>query len=185
MGSPKVDRSLQRVLAHRQLFLRTEHGGRTVIVCLQDGSRDGFEIGRVLSGHGKTGWAVRHRRRLPDGTYGVEENEGLPWIGLDEHIADVLRLAAYADVLRRREVSSGTATTYTARLGPELAAWLAEVPAPQGITDLGDGRVRLTESAVAFLRCPSTHYVLTLTVHPDMDTLMIEGVNAYNLTREE
>ncbi|MGW2223991.1 hypothetical protein [Streptomyces formicae] len=183
MGSPKIDRSLEQVLAHRQLFLRTEHGGRTVVVCLADGSPEGFEIGRVLSGTGPTGWVVRHRLRLPDGTYDVQENEGLSWIGLDQHIADVLQFAAYADVLRRKEVTSGVATTYTARLGPELAAWLADVPAPEGITDLGDGRVRLTESAVAHLRCPSTLYTLVLWVHPTMDTLMIE-MDTYDLTRE-
>ncbi|WP_069887382.1 hypothetical protein [Streptomyces luteocolor] len=183
MRTPKIDRSLQDVLKRRKLFLRPIGGGGTVLVCVEDGSPEGFEIGRVILGR-PSGAVIRYRMRRPDKTYEVLESECLHWLTFQDHVGDILSLASYDDVLRRAEVSSGVAATYTADLGEERAAWLAEMPAPEGITNLGNGRGRLTESAVAFLRCPSTHYTLTLTVHPTLDLLMIGGLDCYDLTRE-
>ncbi|MEV5975831.1 hypothetical protein [Streptomyces sp. NPDC052114] len=183
MRPPKLDRSFKEVLERRKLFLRPIGGGGTVLVCVADGSPEGFEIGRVVLGR-PSGAVIRYRVRRPDKSYEVQESECLSWLTFQDHVGDILSLASYDDVLRRAEISSGVASTYTADLGEERAAWLAEVPAPEGITDLGNGRVRLTESAVAFLRCPSTHYTLTLTVHPELDILMIEGMDCYDLTRE-
>ncbi|MGW1161145.1 hypothetical protein ACWD5Q_33995 [Streptomyces sp. NPDC002513] len=137
MSSIEIDQSLRELLKRRRLFLRPVAGGGTVLVCLDDGTRDGFEVGRVVAENGPTKWTVYNRRRLPDNTFDMYKSEGLPWEGFEEQIRDVLRLATYADVLRRIELSSGVATTYTADLGEERAEWLAGVPELAGFPELG------------------------------------------------
>ncbi|MFI6056526.1 hypothetical protein ACIBCO_41570 [Streptomyces violascens] len=174
----KIDRTLKQVLEERRLFLEPS-GTAEIRVCLDNGSPGGFEIGRVAGsidrdfwGRDVVMWAVCARRRRGEGPLDMHWSDPFPR-DVNAAIRMVLYVSHYDDILRRMELSPDAARAYTADVGEELADWLAGLDEPSGMTNIGGGKVRLAESAVAFLRVPHFGY-LYLSVHPDMGHLMID-----------
>ncbi|MGW6914366.1 hypothetical protein ACWGB8_11170 [Kitasatospora sp. NPDC054939] len=176
-----IDRRWLEAMERRRLSLQTLDGGRCVVVCLDSGGRGGIEVARATRSPYGRGWTVTVRRRLQDAGIGLREYADIH--DLDTAIESILTMVAYDDILRDREQSSGTVITYTAVMGTARAQWLADFEQPPGITHLGNGRVRLAESAVAFLQAAPSSYWLLLTVDPDLTRLVIDG-DFYPLTRE-
>jgi hypothetical protein len=177
-----IGSAVRTLLRQRNLFVKSEHDGseNVVYVCVDDGAPGGFPVGHVIEAAGGRVWLAYARVR----TQGVFRNRevavGLP--SCDEAIRAVVEHASYADILRTAERSSAAATTtYVAVVDPGHAEWLAALEEPKGITHLGDGRVRFTESAVAYLRKPPPP--LSLYVEVQGDELVVDLV-PYQLTRE-
>lgn len=173
MDIDRIDPDLKERLKVRRLFLFQEpfdpRGEQKVSVRLGEGSPDGFPVGHVVSS-GST-W-LSYARVPCDGTF--RNREFLGPQTFEEALDTVLTFARYDDLLRSSERS------YSTVVGMERAEWLAGHTEPAGITHLGDGRVRLTESAVAYLRNPPPGIGLFLFVTDD-DKLWIDG-DTYPMT---
>lgn len=178
----KVGAAVRRLLEQRNLFLRTEHDRfeEVVFVCVDDGEPGGYPVGHVMGASGGGAW--RAYARVPQGTWFGDARVATGLATVDDAIRAVLEHARYADYLRAVERSAGTVTkTYTAAVDPGHAEWLTTLEEPEGITHLGDGRVRFTESAVAYLRNPPTQ--LGLFVEVQGDDLVLD-LTPYKLTRD-
>ncbi|MGW1882398.1 hypothetical protein [Streptomyces sp. NPDC001970] len=101
-------------------------------------------------------------------------------LNVEEAVRAVLDHARYGDVLFALEQGAGSDATYTAEVHRAHAAWLAALAEPEGITHLGNGRVRFTGPAVAYLRGLPER----LGCHvDDEDRLRLAG-ESYRLVRE-
>ncbi|MEV0647914.1 hypothetical protein AB0I28_21865 [Phytomonospora sp. NPDC050363] len=180
MDLNRIGADLKGQLAVRDLFLLREPssvpGSQTVSVRLTDGHPDGFPVGHVVSS-GST-W-ISYARVPRDGTF--RNNEFLGEQTFEEALETVLTFARYDDIVRDLE-QSGRSRVYKTVMDAERAEWLAEHTEPPGITHLGDGKVHLSESAVAYLRNPPPERGLFLFV-TDEDALWIDG-DTYPMTRE-
>ncbi|MBE1579096.1 hypothetical protein ACFORH_21745 [Amycolatopsis roodepoortensis] len=174
-----VGAAVRKLLEQRNLFLKTEHDGREkiVYVCVDDGASGGLPVGHAI---GTAGGVWLAYARVPQGNYygNAQVAVGLPTC--DAAVRAVLDHARYADILRSVERSSGRAArTYTAVVDPGHAEWLATLEEPKGITQLGKGKVRFTEAAVAYLRNPPPP--LSLFVEVKGDHLILDYMT-YDLT---
>ncbi|ATY09663.1 hypothetical protein CU254_03675 [Amycolatopsis sp. AA4] len=165
----QLDPSSAHRLQMRNLLVR-QPDRKTVRVCADDGSREGFPIGwaELAPSHGRPAWHTVYRS-VPgdDSSYwrgGIARRAGyqpMEYGGSDEirlAIDEILTLARWGDVLADREIRSGRTGTYTAVMDPAQAEWLAGLDEPKGITHLGGGRVRLTNVVVALFRgSPDPH----------------------------
>lgn len=177
----RISPALSERLRARNLFLYQEPsmagpGGQAVSVRLNDGAPDGFPVGHVVSA-GST-W-VSYARVWHDGTFRNKEFLGPQTF--EEALDTVLTFARYDDLVRASERTDRT-QGYTVVMGVERAKWLADRTEPAGITHLGDGRVQLSESAVAYLRNPPPSVGLFLFV-TDSNKLWIDG-DKYPMTRD-
>jgi hypothetical protein len=177
----EIGAAVRKLLEQRNLFVKTEHDGpeKIVYVCVDDGAPGGLPIGHVI---GTPGGVWLAYARVPQGTYfgSAQVARGLPTC--DAAIRAVLDKARYTDVLRSIERKSATATkTYTAVVDPGHAEWLAQLEQPQGITRLGNDKVRFTEAAVAYLRNPPPP--LSLFVEVQGDELVLDYMT-YKLARD-
>lgn len=177
-----VGAAVRRLLEQRNLFLKPEHDdfGKVVYVCVDDGTTGGFPVGHVIPTAGGGAWLAY--ARIPQrGSFGTAQVAvGVPTF--DAAIRAVLDHARSADILRAAERSQGAAArTYTAVVDPGHAEWLGTLEEPAGITQLGNGRVRLTEAAVAYLRNPPSP--LSLYVQVQGDELVVDLV-PYKLARD-
>ncbi|RSN63544.1 hypothetical protein DMH01_13325 [Amycolatopsis sp. WAC 04182] len=174
-----VGAAVRKLLEQRNLFLKTEHDGREkiVYVCVDDGAPGGLPVGHVI---GKAGGVWLAYARVPQGDYFGSAQVALGLTTCDEAVRAVLDHARYSDILRAVERSSGgVAKTYTAVVDPGHAEWLGTLEEPAGITLLGDGKVRFTESAIAYLRKPPPP--LSLFVEVQGDRLILDFMT-YDLT---
>ncbi|MCX5195531.1 hypothetical protein OOK31_16730 [Streptomyces sp. NBC_00249] len=182
MDINRIGRALKEQLKVRRLFLFREpasphdRGEVTVSVRLDDGHPDGFPVGHVVST--PSTWIAY--ARVPHGN-SFRNREFLGPLTYEEALERVVTFARYDDLLRHSE-RAGRARTYSVVMGVERAEWLAGHTEPAGITHLGGGRVRLTESAVAYLRNPPPSVGLFLFV-TDRDKLWIDG-DTYPMTRD-
>ncbi|MGW7362044.1 hypothetical protein ACWGI8_01120 [Streptomyces sp. NPDC054841] len=145
------DRSLTTLLKQRMLFLTRERSdaAEIVYVCVDDGLPGGYPVGYVMPSRAGTWFA--YARVRPGRVFACDQvDAGL--LSIDAAVRAVLDHARYGDVLYALERGVGSDATYTTVLHPDHAAWLAALDEPEGITHLGDGRVRLTGPAVAYLR---------------------------------
>ncbi|WP_406065432.1 hypothetical protein OG462_39240 [Streptomyces sp. NBC_01077] len=177
----RITPALRERLEVRNLFLYQEPsmgrpGEQAVSVRLNHGTPDGFPVGHVVSS-GST-W-VSYARVPHGGTFRNKEFLGPQTF--EEALDTVLTFARYDDLVRFSE-ASGRTRGYTVVMGVERAEWLADRTEPAGITHLGGGRVRLTESAVAYLRNPPPSVGLFLFV-TDSNKLWIDG-DTYPMTRD-
>ncbi|MFF3838228.1 hypothetical protein [Streptomyces sp. NPDC001930] len=177
----RITPALKERLRVRNLFLYKEPsigglGEQAVSVRLNDGASDGFPIGHVVSS-GST-W-VSYARVPHGGTF--RNREFLGPQTFEDALDTVLTFARYDDLVRASE-ASGRSQGYTVVMGVERAEWLADRTEPAGITHLGAGKVRLTESAVAYLRNPPPSVGLFLFV-TDGNKLWIDG-DTYPMTRD-
>ncbi|WP_340687616.1 hypothetical protein LCL61_16455 [Amycolatopsis coloradensis] len=178
----EIGATVRRLLEQRKLFLKPEHDdlGKVVYVCVDDRTPGGFPVGHVIATAGGRAWLAY--ARIPKGGFHeiAQVAAGLPTF--DAAIRAVLDHARSADILRAVERSPrAAAKTYTAIVDPGHAEWLTTLEEPQGITHLGNGRVRFTEAAVAYLRNPPSP--LSLYVQVQGDELVVDLV-PYKLTRD-
>ncbi len=68
---------------------------------------------------------------------------------------------------------------YTANMDEASASWLAGLDEPQGITHLGNGKVRFSQSAYSYLRNVPPH----MDVHIDSHDRICLSEGSYQLTR--
>ncbi|MFD9726392.1 hypothetical protein [Streptomyces sp. NPDC059072] len=146
-----IDGSLTALLMTRGLFLTRERSDAAgiVYVCVDDGPPGGYPVGYVVPS--RTGSWFAYARARAGRVFACDQvDAGLT--GIEAAVRAVLDHARYGDVLYAlaRERESGDA--YTVELHWELAAWLASLSAPRGISRLGARKVRLTGPAVAYLR---------------------------------
>jgi len=176
-----VGAAVRSLLEQRNLFLKTEHDGseKIVYVCVDDGMPGGLPVGHAIRTAGGVWLAYA---RVPQGDYPgtAQVAVGLPTC--DAAIRAVLDHARYADILRSVERSTGAAAkTYTAVVDPGHAEWLTTLEEPQGITHLGNGEVRFTEAAIAYLRNPPPPLSLFIEVQGDQ---LILDFMTYRLTQD-
>ncbi|TXS35603.1 hypothetical protein EAO75_43920 [Streptomyces sp. uw30] len=183
MDKARIDPSLTKLLKERGLYLRKAQPGQhvaheeTLLVRVADGSPDGFQVGHVVSAAGGMTWIPYART---GGHHTSKVGAGL--LSFAAAVQAVVEHARYDDILRAVEAKSGRGTTYTAVVDEGHAEWLAALEEPKGITNLGNGRVRFTESAVAFLRNPPMPLSLYVQVH-GADELALD-LCSYKLTRD-
>ncbi|MEV7520430.1 hypothetical protein [Streptomyces sp. NPDC091371] len=146
-----IDGSLTMLLKARGLFLTREESDAAgiVYVCLDDGLPGGYPVGYVVPSRAGS-WFAYARARAGRVFACDQVDAGLS--GIEAAVRAVLDHARYGDVLYALARDSGAEVSYTAELRRDHATWLASLPAPNGITHLGGGRVRLTGPAVAYLR---------------------------------
>ncbi|MFF3653948.1 hypothetical protein [Streptomyces olivochromogenes] len=149
-----IDGSLARVLKHRRLFLSLERNEAVeiVYVCVDDGLPGGFPIGHVIAtgASGAGTWSAYARAR--PGRVFANDQVATGLLSVGEAVGAVLDHARYGDVMFALEQQSGTVVTYIAEVHRDYAAHLAALDEPEGITHLGNGTVRFTSPAVAYLR---------------------------------
>ncbi|PBC62722.1 hypothetical protein BKI49_15780 [Streptomyces sp. Tue6028] len=175
-----IDRSLTGQLKRRGLFLTQERSdvAEIVYVCVDDGLPGGFPVGYVIPSRAGA-WSAYARVRPGVRVFATDEvGTGLP--DVVEAVRAVLDHARYGDVLFALEQETDRDGTYTAQVRREHAAWFAALDAPEGITQLGDGRIRLTAPAVAYLRGLPAR----LGCHVDGDDRIRLAGESYVLTRE-
>ncbi|MFB6612831.1 hypothetical protein ACIGFK_15145 [Streptomyces sp. NPDC085524] len=174
-----IDGSLTTLLKTRGLFLTRERSDAAgiVYVCVDDGLPGGYPVGYVVPSRAGT-WFAYARARAGRVFACDQVDAGLP--GIDAAVRSVLDHARYGDVLYALARESGSGETYTAELHREHAAWLASLSAPKGISRLGDGRVRLTGPAVAYLRGLPAR----LGCHVDAEDRIWLAGEPYRLVRE-
>jgi hypothetical protein len=183
MDMARIDPSLTKLLKERGLHLRKAKPGRhvgdeeTFLVLVDDGHPDGFQVGHVVAAAGGMTWLPYART---DG--GRTRQVGVGLLSFGAAIQAVVEHARFDDILRAVEARSGRGTTYSAVVDEGHAEWLAALEEPEGITNLGNGRVRFTESAVAFLRNPPSPLNLYVQVH-GADELALD-LCSYKLTRD-
>lgn len=151
---PVIDGSLARVLKQRRLFLGLERNEAVeiVYVCVDDGLPGGFPVGQVIrTGASGAGTWSAYARVRPGRVFANDQvATGLSTVG--EGVSAVLDHARYGDVMFALEQQSGSVVTYVAEVHRDHATHLAALDEPEGITHLGNGRVRFTSPAVAYLR---------------------------------
>ncbi|MFJ6633959.1 hypothetical protein ACIQMR_21615 [Streptomyces sp. NPDC091376] len=174
-----IDRSLATLLKQRRLFLTRERSdaAEVVYVCVNDGLPGGYPIGYVIPSRAGTWFA--YARARPGRVFTCDQVDA-NLLSIDTAVRAVLDHARYGDVLYALERATGSDTTYTAEVHRDHAAWLTALDVPEGITHLGNGRVRLTGPALAYLRGLPER----LGCHVDDENrLRLAGVS-YLLTRE-
>ncbi|MGW6142519.1 hypothetical protein ACWFRM_42365 [Streptomyces sp. NPDC055144] len=174
-----ADRPLTALLKQRGLHLTQERSDAADItyVCLHDGLPGGYPIGYVLPSRAGTWFA--YARARPGRIFACDQVEsGLS--SAESAVRAVLDHAHFGDVLHAMELAAGSNATYTADLPRGHAARLTALAEPGGVTRLGNRRVRLTATAVAYLRgLPKQHGC-----HVDHEDRIWLGGESYALTRE-
>ncbi|WP_392753198.1 hypothetical protein [Streptomyces sp. LN590] len=174
-----IDRSLTRLLKQRRLFLTRERSdaAEIVYVCVDDGLPGGYPVGYVIPS--RTGTWFAYARARPGRVFANDQvDAGL--LSVEEAVRAVLDHARYGDVLFALEQRAGSDATYTAEVHRAHATWLAALAEPEGITHLGNGRVRFTGPAVAYLRGLPER----LGCHVEDEDRIHLGGKSYRLTRE-
>ncbi|MET9582069.1 hypothetical protein ABZY10_02905 [Streptomyces sp. NPDC006539] len=174
-----IDRSLTRLLKQRRLFLTRERSdaAEIVYVCVDDGLPGGYPVGYVIPS--RTGTWFAYARARPGRVFANDQvDAGL--LSAEEAVRAVLDHARYGDVLFALEQRAGSDATFTAEVHRAHATWLAALAEPEGITHLGNGRVRFTGPAVAYLRGLPER----LGCHVDDEDRIHLGGESYRLTRE-
>ncbi|MHC0433211.1 hypothetical protein ACX6XY_23990 [Streptomyces sp. O3] len=146
-----ANRSLTTLLNQRRLFLTRERSdaAEIVYVCVDDGLPGGYPVGYAVPSRAGTWFA--YARSRPGRVFACDQvDAGLP--SAEAAVRAVIDHARYGDVLYALERGVGSDATYTTELHRDHAAWLVALDEPEGITDLGGGRVRFTGPAVAYLR---------------------------------
>ncbi|WP_328888539.1 hypothetical protein [Streptomyces sp. NBC_00316] len=146
-----IESSLTTMLKQRRLFLTRERSdaAEIVYVCVDDGLPGGYPVGYVIPSRAGTWFA--YARARPGRVFACDQvDAGL--LSIDAAVRAVLGHARYGDVLYALEQGVGSDTTYTTEVRQDHAVWLAALAEPEGITHLGNGRVRFTGPAVAYLR---------------------------------
>jgi hypothetical protein len=119
---------------------------------VDDGLPGGFPVGHVIpSGPSGAGTWTAYARVRP-GRFFANDQVSARLLSVDEAVRAVLDHARYGDVMFALEQEAGSVATYTAEVHRDHAARLAALDEPEGITHLGNGTVRLTSPAVAYLR---------------------------------
>ncbi|MFJ8013409.1 hypothetical protein [Streptomyces sp. NPDC096339] len=174
-----IDGSLGALLKTRGLFLTQERSDAAgiVYVCVDDGLPGGYPVGYVVPSRAGN-WFAYARARAGRVFACDQVDAGLS--GIEAAVRSVLDHARYGDVLYALARESGSEDVYTVELHREHAAWLASLSAPKGITRVGDGRVRLTGPAVAYLRGLPRR----LGCHVDVEDRIWLAGEPYRLVRE-
>ncbi|MGI5253489.1 hypothetical protein [Actinacidiphila glaucinigra] len=149
-----IDGTLTRLLKQRRLFLHHERNEavEVVYVCVDDGLPGGFPVGHVIpsGASGAATWTAYARVR--PGRCFSNDQVGAALLSVHEAVRAVLDHAHYGDVMFALEQEAGSVATYTAEVHQQHAVRLASLDEPEGITHLGNGTVRFTSPAVAYLR---------------------------------
>lgn len=146
-----IESSLATMLKQRRLFLTRERSdaAEIVYVCVDDGLPGGYPVGYVIPSRAGTWFA--YARARPGRVFACDQvDAGL--LSIDAAVRAVLDHARYGDVLYALEQGAGSDAAYTTEVRQDHAVWLAALAEPEGITHLGNGRVRFTGPAVAYLR---------------------------------
>ncbi|MER5182654.1 hypothetical protein ABT009_30615 [Streptomyces sp. NPDC002896] len=174
-----IDRSLTSLLKQRKLFLMRERSdaAEIVYVCVDDGLPGGYPVGYVIPSRAGTWFA--YARARPGRVFASDQVDAC-LSSIDEAVRAVLDHARYGDVLFALEKGAGSNATYTAEVHRHHATWLAALDVPEGITHLGNGRVRFTGPAVAYLRGLPERFGCHV---DDEDRIWLAG-ESYRLIRE-
>ncbi|MGH3900818.1 MAG: hypothetical protein ACRDTA_21755 [Pseudonocardiaceae bacterium] len=175
-----ISPSLSKLLKRRKLVLKSERDDKGDFVCLyvKGGSPNELPVGFVRPISSGMLWTA-HARIRPAHIYPYDRVSGAT--NFEAGIRAVLDRARYGDILAAHEKESGAVVTYyTAKMHEHHAVWLDMLDEPEGIDHLGNGTVRFTSIALAYMRSLPEHLACYL---DDEDRIWISGTS-YRLIRE-